>query len=336
MPAMRRWFAISIASFAVTAGAHAATPPLPRVVETGLAADLADVATMPSSGAHGDPARVNYLFYAGDGSGRLFIDDMRGRIDIIKGGKLLTRPFLDVAAVPGFKVGGSVGSEVGLLTFAFHPDYARKGTPGYGKFYTLNSQDAGADTPPGAVTFTGPKPQPHHYNVLSEWTVDPADPDRIDPASRREILRLVAHADDHGGGQLGFDPNAKPGAPDYGLLYISVGDGGNTVWDHGKVEKYHLAQDMNSAFGKILRINPLRAGNRSYSVPATNPFVACQECVAGNLGQRVAQSRALQLGSRRRPEDADRRYRPDNGGGNQSGPGRRQLWLGASGMKAIS
>lgn len=252
---MRHWFGIVLSCGLISAGAFAATPPLPRVVEAGLAVDLADIVTLPP-GAANQPARVNYLFHAGDGSGRLFVADMRGRIYVIKAGKLLAQPFLDVAAARGahFDVGSDANGETGLLTFAFHPDYAIKGAPGYGKFYTLDCEDAAEGGN-----------QAQHYNVLSEWTADPAHPDRINPASRREILRLMAGADDHGGGQLGFDPNARPRDADYGLLYISVGDGGD--------DDTHPAQDMSSASGKILRINPLRAAGRSYSVPPTNPFV---------------------------------------------------------------
>src|SRR5512140_1180553 len=54
---------------------------------------------------------------AGDGSGRLFIVEQTGRIRIVKAGKLLATPFLDLgAAVSG-------GNEQGLLGLAFHPSY---------------------------------------------------------------------------------------------------------------------------------------------------------------------------------------------------------------------
>jgi hypothetical protein len=65
-------------------------------------------------------------------------------------------------------------------------------------------------------------------NVLAEWSVDPANPSRADPASRREILRIAQHRRDHGTDQLMFDPNARPGDADYGMLYFASGDGGRT------------------------------------------------------------------------------------------------------------
>jgi len=248
---------------------------IPRITQSNVAIELADFARIPPSDGNPPLAKLNFLFSAADGSGRLFVNDMRGKIYVIKDGVVLSTPFLDLAnaGVPLFFSSGGTNSEVGLLTFAFHPDFNHKGAPGYGKFYTLAAQGSQLVDDGSVPIFRGPKMPPHHFNVLSEWSVDPRNPNRIDPSSRREILRLAAHSDDHGGGQLGFNPDASPRDPDYGLLYISVGDGGNTVWDGGKVEEYHLAQDMTSAFGKILRINPLRSGNRSYSVPATNPFV---------------------------------------------------------------
>jgi len=245
------------------------------VARADIAIELADFVHAPASGNAPLMTRINFLFHAGDGSGRQFVNDMRGRIYAIRNGVLLPVPFLDVVAARGLSVpaGEPSNSEVGLITFAFHPDFSRSGAPGYGKFYTLHTEPADRMNSGQVPVFRGPKDPPHHNNVLVEWSVDPSNPDRIVPGSSREILRLGAHSNDNGGGQLGFDPNLAPGNPDYGQLYISVGDGGNTVWDNGKVEKYHLAQNMMSAFGKILRINPLRAGERPYSVPVSNPFL---------------------------------------------------------------
>src|SRR5690606_34256529 len=60
-----------------------------------------------------------------------------------------------------------------------------------------------------------------------------------------------------------------PGDKDFGLLYVGVGDGGSGGDPLG------AGQNLQSHFGKILRIDPL--GNDSeygdYGVPASNPFV---------------------------------------------------------------
>ena len=281
-----------------------------RVAISNLAVDLTDVVQVPASDKNRPLARINYLYHAGDGSGRLFVNDMRGKIYVIRNGTLLPDPFLDIASVRGryFLPGDSENDERGLLSFAFHPDFGKKGAPGFGKFYTIHAERGDLQVTEPTPLFRGPRPVPNNYKVICEWTADPANPNRIDPASRREILRLAAPANDHSGGQLGFDPNLVPGRDaDYGLLYISVGDGGNTVRDGGKVEAYRQAQDMGSPFGKILRIQPLADAARPYSVPKTNPFVnrkgALPEIWA--LGLRNPQRFSWDRGGRRRMLIAD-------------------------------
>src|SRR5215212_3428081 len=55
------------------------------------------------------------------GDARLFIVEQPGRIRILAGGQLLSTPFLDITA----KVVS--GGERGLLSVAFHPQYATNG-----------------------------------------------------------------------------------------------------------------------------------------------------------------------------------------------------------------
>jgi glucose/arabinose dehydrogenase len=278
--AMQRLLATVLMGLSLTSAAvaqHIAFPvlPIPKVTQSAVAIELTDFVQVPPSGNNSSAARINFLFHAGDNSGRLFVNDMRGKIYVIRNGKVSSTPFLDISAVraPYFVAGGGSNSEVGVLSFAFHPNFGRKGTPGYGKFYTLHSETRTLPDDGHVPVFAGPKSPPDHFNVLSEWSVDSSNPDRIAPESRREILRLAAHSDDHGGGLVAFNPNAlAPTDGDYGLLYVSVGDGGNTVWDGGKVEEFHLAQNMMSAFGKILRINPLASNAKPYAIPGTNPF----------------------------------------------------------------
>ena len=68
-----------------------------------------------------------------------------------------------------------------------------------------------------------------------------------------EIPHLTAT--NHNGGQLQFGPD--------GLLYISVGDGGDTPL---------AAQALDTRLGKILRIDPRGAAPGEYSIPPGNPF----------------------------------------------------------------
>jgi hypothetical protein len=162
--------------------------------------------------------------------------------------------------------------EEGLVSFAFHPDFDRKAAPGYRKFYTFSTERHGAAAP----TFTRPVPvtPTSHDDVVIEWTVDPANEDAIDVRSAREVMRIVHPKHDHVGGQIGFNPGASPGVPDFGKLYIALGDGGNTVPRNGEVDEWHIAQNRLLPLGKILRIDPLRNGDRPYTVPRDNPFVS--------------------------------------------------------------
>jgi glucose/arabinose dehydrogenase len=61
-----------------------------------------------------------------------------------------------------------------------------------------------------------------------------------------------------------------PGSADYGLLYMGFADGGSGG------DPFNAAQNLNSIFGKILRIDPLgtNSANGKYGIPASNPFVS--------------------------------------------------------------
>jgi glucose/arabinose dehydrogenase len=67
------------------------------------------------------------------------------------------------------------------------------------------------------------------------------------PASARQLLFVDQPYDNHNGGQLQFDRK--------GYLYVGMGDGGSG----GDPE--NRAQNLKSRLGKLLRINPTRAGS---------------------------------------------------------------------------
>ena len=230
-----------------------------------------DVVLVPPSSKERPLARINFLTHAGDGSGRLFVNDLNGRIFVIRHEKLLPEPLLDMAVARRGSFTSEEHFEQGLAGFAFHPDFAKPGRPGFGKLYTSSTEVPGSGKP------DFPTPDPHgrvsHHDVLTEWTIDPKDPNRVDIASRREVLRIAHPLHDHVMCQLGFAPHARPSDPDYGMLYVGIGDGGNTVFQYKKVDAMQNAQNRLRPLGKILRIDPLRNGDRKYSIPPDNPFV---------------------------------------------------------------
>jgi glucose/arabinose dehydrogenase len=222
---------------------------------------------------NGEPAALNFLYHAGDGSGRLFVNDMCGKIFVIRDGRLNDTPFLDLGVVrkPYLRCDEL---EFGVLTFAFHPNFTRPDAAGFRKFYTIHTENLEGSEPGDTPPLVNPTLKPDHLTIVSEWSIDQNNPDRIDPETRRDVIRFGPWRKDHGGGQLAFDPTLSRRDPEYGLLYISVGDGGNSaLGQNGKVDIYQHAQNTALPFGKILRINPLASGAAHYSIPPSNPFV---------------------------------------------------------------
>lgn len=239
----------AFAALALLAAAPpAAADPLPEVALQ----LLADGLTAPVEIADPD-----------DGSGRLFIAEQSGTLRILAAdGGLLDAPWLDlrprmVSLVEGF-------DERGLLGFALHPDFAANG-----RLFVTYTAALAPDAPPGWS----------HTRRVSEFTADPAAPDRIDPDSERVLLALDWPSRKHNGGGLAFGPD--------GFLHVGLGDGGGV---HGiGTEVLHeafdvpahlrhwdaIAQDTTSLYGKILRLDVDR-GMPGYAIPTGNPLRAGQ------------------------------------------------------------
>lgn len=228
-----------------------------------------DIAQVPATSKDRPLARISTLVHAGDGTPRLFAVDMDGLVYVIENDQLLPDPFLDMLKARS-KAFVHDDVEKGLLSLAFHPDYARSGAPGFGRLYTASTEIASSAVPDFGSPDRGGVVS--HHDVITEWRVDPQNGNRVDPSSRREVLRIGHPLRDHTIGQIAFNPNAKPGGADYGMLYIGVGDGGDTYPTRHEVDAMRNAQNTRVPLGKLLRINPLPAEGRKYTVPADNPF----------------------------------------------------------------
>jgi glucose/arabinose dehydrogenase len=125
-----------------------------------------------------------YVTNAGDD--RLFVVEQVGRIRIVRNGVLEATPFLDLTGIV------TAGGERGLLSVAFHPDYATNG------FLYVNYTDSAGDT------------QITRYHATG---------DVAEPGSAKPILHIDQPFSNHNGGLLLFGPD--------GLLYVGMGDGGS-------------------------------------------------------------------------------------------------------------
>ncbi|MBN4053671.1 PQQ-dependent sugar dehydrogenase [Haliea sp. AH-315-K21] len=198
------------------------------------------------------------------GTGRIFVNDMTGPIYSVSYDGRTVIEYINIDDW-GVEVWASEFREGGMQNFAFHPQFGLRGTPGYGKFYTWTDSSNTQPMPDYIPSDT----LDDHDLLLHEWTAANPMNATYDGGMPREILRLQQPYINHNGGQIGFNPLATSGDADYGLLYVSVGDGG------AGGDPLSMAQDLNSIFGKMLRIDPLgnNSPNGAYGIPASNPFV---------------------------------------------------------------
>jgi hypothetical protein len=214
----------------------------------------------------GGPMPARMMLLADEpGTRRLFVNDMRGPLYAVSRDGKSVALYLDINdAKWGVNV-NSQGNERGFQSFAFHPQFNQTGAPGFGKFYTYTdtaNTSVAPDFKPKGGTRT-------HDTVLLEWTAKNPAGAIYDGGPPRELMRFEQPFGNHNAGQLGFNPLAKPGTADFGMLYLGAADGGSGG------DPLNMAQDLASAFGKMLRIDPLgnTSPNGKYGIPKDNPYV---------------------------------------------------------------
>jgi glucose/arabinose dehydrogenase len=167
-----------------TSSPNATSSPLATPSSTPSPSRSPVLALQPVSGSYAQPL---YLTAPPGDLHRLFIVQKGGVIRVVRDGRPLPQPFLDLTV----KI--SAVSERGLLSLAFDPLYARNG---YFYVYYTDTQ--------GSIRIV-------RYRVS-------ANPDRADAASARVLFTYPHRYANHNGGQLQFGPD--------GLLYAGLGDGG--------------------------------------------------------------------------------------------------------------
>ena len=169
-----------------------------------------------------------------DGSGRLFVVEQPGRIRIVRDREVVAEPFLDIVDLVE-----SEGSEQGLLSVAFAPDFSETGTFYVG--YTARSGEGAGD------------------NTVARYRVAADDPDRADPDSGEVLLAVPDPFRNHNGGLVLFGPD--------GSLYVGLGDGGSRGDPEGN------GQNAHTLLGSLLRLDVRsEGGEEPYAIPPDNPF----------------------------------------------------------------
>jgi glucose/arabinose dehydrogenase len=226
-PVLKSWTAAMAAVAVVPAVAMAADAP---AQPGGKVDGVPAVALVKVADGLVDPVDVAA---PNDGSGRLFVCERHGLIRVVKDGKLLDKPALDIRdkTLSSFL-------EEGLFGVEFHPKFKENGL-----VYVSYSD----------LWFNG-------ATMLVEYKVSKKNPDRLDPESARVIMQIDFPYCNHHGGKMKFGPD--------GYLYVGVGDGG---WEGDVInvgQDLHtwlgkmLRIDVNTS-----------SPDRAYGIPKDNPFL---------------------------------------------------------------
>jgi glucose/arabinose dehydrogenase len=202
-----------------------------------------------------------------------------------------------------------------MTGIAFHPDFNKVGAFGYGKLYTITTEPRSSQggLPNSQVDFPFAATTENYQDVIREWNLatfgnvpgnaaNGAFTGAL--ANSREILRVDQPGPFHNVGDLTFNRYAQPSDADYGLLYISSGDGGDQSGESPSSPiRRQRAQSLSNIFGKVLRIDPdpnrqviqrtsAHSGLPSYSIPASNPW-ATDDAVETRSSPTLAENYAL-------------------------------------------
>ena len=293
-------------SYGTAANANTAGPgAVPQSTQQTL--EVADYAELPVTGDNKSTNLISGQLARGSilrdepGGRRFFVNDLNGPLYILnKQTKQLTTylNFDGAGDHPGLfpKFTAAQGFAAGLMNFVFDPDYARNGV-----FYTLHMENPNTpgESPmpkPGVVpglnlvgyTTTPAMPTPILPNatslremVIVEWT-DRQIGNTSFEGTAREVFRMQLPGLFHPLNEIIFNPAARPGDPDWRVMYLGIGDSG--TGERPGPMRLH-AQRLDTLHGKILRIIPMLSehaststvsANGRYRIPNDNPFVSVE------------------------------------------------------------
>jgi hypothetical protein len=271
----------SVALLAVVAIQAQIANPIPDpIIKRGLSVQIQDVVRLPETRrlrpadqdvAPAGWARVSFVRDLPDG--RRFANDSRGFLYLLDRGN---PPSVYANVGTTFPLAVYNRLESGFIGFDFHPDFARNGL-----FYTVHAERAKGN--PAAPNFIPPgftAADVNYHNIFTEWhATNPAA--NTFEGTRRELLRVghIVETLTHPFGNVEFNPAAKPGAPDYGLIYTSGSDLGFSNGAGPNAKNPSQTQRLDTVVTAILRIDPrspsVSGGTKGlgdYTIPAINKF----------------------------------------------------------------
>lgn len=273
-------------TFVLAAGVHTAAqitrnPIAEPVAKRGLSVEIKDLVRLPDTrGLRPQSedvtpsgwARVSYVRDLPDG--RRFANDSRGFLYLIDGDQ--PHVYANVGATMTLGVFNRL--ESGFIGFAFHPEFARNGL-----FYTVHAERGPGN--PKSPDFIPPGysiADVTYHNVITEWRATNPSASTFE-GTRRELLREAHVVDNltHPMGAVEFNPTAKPGDQDYGLLYTSGSDHGFSNGGGPRANNPSQTQRLDSIMTAILRLDPRSPsvtrgpkGLGDYTIPTSNRFAA--------------------------------------------------------------
>jgi mono/diheme cytochrome c family protein len=232
--------------------------PIPEPIPmSNLVIELERFTQIPYSGDSNPLTRITKLTNQ-PGTDKLFVVDLRGKLYYLNG--TTSEVYMDMAKEkPNFI--HTPGLATGFGSYAFHPEFAKNGL-----FYTTHTEPA--RTAKADFGYADSIKVTLQW-VVSEWkTKTPGSIPFV--GESRELFRVDMVTQIHGVQEVAFNPLAKPGDEDYGLLYIGIGDGGSSESGYP-----FLCGNLEHIWGSVIRIDPKgnNSNNGNYGIPANNPFV---------------------------------------------------------------
>jgi glucose/arabinose dehydrogenase/mono/diheme cytochrome c family protein len=242
----------------VAGNAKALEDPIPYgIAMSDLVVNLELLTQMPATSEQKPLTRIT-KYYSRPDTKEFYVLDLRGKLYRLTNDK--PEVYMDLAALVS-KFINAPGHATGFGSFAFHPGFAKNGL-----LYTTHTEEAGSAE---ADFYYEDSLNVKLQWVISEWTT--AQPAAFPfSGKRRELFRVNMFGQSHGVQEITFNPQARQGEEDYGLLYIGIGDGGSA--ENGVL---HINKGPENIWSSIIRIDPAgrNSANGNYGIPESNPFV---------------------------------------------------------------